>query len=261
MGCYANLSQDARAQDALGENMAAERLIRRMSVSPQLNELRGVRPAILPSLLLCDFGRLNDEIAQLEAAGVPALHLDVMDGHFVPNLTYGLPIVQAARRATRLPLDVHLMIANPDRFVDRYCQAGADLVTVHWEACADPRATLERVRENGAWAGLAIKPDTPVESAYDLFDSLDVLLIMSVEPGFGGQAFDRSALDKLRAASRAKPARVLLEVDGGVNRETIAPCAEAGADLFVIGSAIFRGSDYRASVADLAGLARSQTVG
>jgi ribulose-phosphate 3-epimerase len=210
---------------------------------------------VLPSLLLCDFADLGREVKRLEAAGVPALHLDVMDGHFVPNLSYGFPIVEAVRRSTTLPLDVHLMIAQPHRYIERFVAAGADIVTIHAEAVDDPRTSLEQIRSLGAAAGVAINPDTPVSAIRDCLDQCDLVLVMSVMPGFGGQAFETVALGKLRQLRGLVRSQVLLEVDGGVNESTIGKCADAGAQLFVVGSAIFHQSDYSASVARLTDLA------
>ena len=218
--------------------------------------LRAAGPAVLPSLLLCDFGNLEREIGRLVAAGVPALHLDVMDGDFVPNLTYGFPIVQAVRRLTDLPLDVHLMISTPLRYVERFVEAGADIVTIHVEAAANPRETLERIRSLGAAAGLALNPETPLSAIDSCLDACDLVLVMSVRPGFGGQEFEPVALDKLRTLRARLGADAVLEVDGGVNESTIASCAAAGADLFVVGSAIFGNTDYKASVRTLRDLAQ-----
>ena len=234
-----------------------------MAREETIQYLRASAPAVLPSMLLCDFGRLTDEVAALEAAGVRALHLDVMDGHFVDNLTYGLTLVEAFRRLTRLTLDVHLMISNPAGYLRRYAEAGADSLTIHIEAVPEPNHVLEQIRELDVAAGLAINPSTPLE-AIDLGGDpaegtpglADLLLVMSVEPGFGGQSFQPVALDKLRELRRRLGGDVLLEVDGGVNAGTITDCAAAGADLFVVGSGIFRGDDYTASVGQLRDAAR-----
>ncbi|MFV2066164.1 MAG: ribulose-phosphate 3-epimerase [Pirellulales bacterium] len=220
-------------------------------------ELRASAPAILPSLLRCDFGNLRQEVEQLEKAGAAALHLDVMDGHFVPNLTYGMPVVEAFRRLTRLPLDVHLMIDNPGQYVEAFREAGADLMTIHVEAVDDPPAVLRQIRDTGAGAGLAINPSTPLEVALPLLGDCDLVLVMSVAPGFGGQAFQPIALEKLQALKRRTEGKLLLEVDGGVDQETVAACATAGADLLVVGSAIFRSSDYSETIQGLRRLARS----
>ena len=194
-------------------------------------------------MLMCDFGHLAKEVEAVEAAGAQALHLDVMDGHFVPNMTYGLTLVEAMRKLTTLPLDVHLMISNPEEYVERYVEAGSDIVTIHAEAHPEPVKVLEKIRQAGAAAGLAINPPTPVERAEECLEACDLVLVMSVMPGFGGQAFDPVALEKLQhLRSKAGP-EVILEVDGGVNDETIAACAEAGANWFVAGSAIFGSGD------------------
>jgi ribulose-phosphate 3-epimerase len=216
-----------------------------------IQRLRAARPAILPSLLLCDFGELRREVAAVEVAGVPALHLDVMDGHFVPNISYGLPIVEAVRQATSLPIDVHLMISEPARYVEQFRQAGADSMTIHAEAVSDPRPVLDKIRALGAVAGLAINPPTPLSAIEESLAHCDMVLVMSVMPGFGGQKFDAVAIDKLRALHDRDDVHPLLEVDGGVSHDTIGACAAAGADLFVIGSAIFRSSNYATAVAGL----------
>ena len=222
--------------------------------------LRQAGPVILPSLLLCDFARLADEVGRLEQAGVQSLHLDVMDGHFVPNLTYGPPIVAAIRSCTDLPLDVHLMIANPQKYLGEFRDAGADSISIHIEAVPDPRPVLKEIRDLGAAAGLAFNPPTPLSAVQPYFSDCDVLLVMSVMPGFGGQVFDPIALEKLRAVRSTNAAKdLLLEVDGGVNGDTIGSCAEAGAALFVVGSAIFRQPDYQEAVARLTQQAGSRT--
>ena len=228
-----------------------------MSRRRHLRELASAAPVVLPSLLLCDFGHLADELDRLEEAGARALHLDVMDGHFVPNMSYGLTLVETIRRLSDLPLDVHLMIANPteNEYLVRYYHAGADVLTIHAEALDDPRSALEQIAALGASAGLAINPPTPVESIEGCLDLCDLVLVMSVQAGFGGQAFDPVALEKLRwlrdRTSNGNAEDVVLEIDGGINEETIGPCAEAGAQLFVAGSAIFRGDDYPRSIATL----------
>jgi ribulose-phosphate 3-epimerase len=194
--------------------------------------------------LLCDFGNLELEVRRLEAAGTVGLHLDVMDGSFVPNITYGMPIVRALRKVTQLPLDVHLMIVQPERYLEAFCDAGADLITIHAEAAEDPRAALSRIRQLGRAAGIAVNPQTPLSHIESCLDLCDLILVMSVPAGFGGQDFDEAALDRLRELRERLPADVLLEVDGGVNETTIARCAQAGAQCLVVGSAIFRQDDY-----------------
>jgi ribulose-phosphate 3-epimerase len=209
-----------------------------------LARLRGTS-VVLPSMLLCDFGQLAKEVEAVEAAGAQALHLDVMDGHFVSNMTYGLTLVEAMRKLTSLPLDVHLMISNPEEYVERYVEAGSDIVTIHAEAHPEPVKVLEKIRQAGAAAGLAINPPTPVERAEECLEACDLVLVMSVMPGFGGQAFAPVALEKLKHLRSQIGPEVILEVDGGVNGKTIAACAEAGANWFVAGSAIFCDGDIR----------------
>ena len=226
-----------------------------MSRRDHLEQLHRSTPAILPSLLLCDFGNLEREVRRLEDAGVPALHLDVMDGNFVPNLSYGMPIVAALRRLTHLPLDVHLMIDRPERFVDEFHAAGADIITVHVEATPDPVGLLRRLRTLDVGVGIALNPATPLQQIEPCLELCDLALVMSVPAGFGGQAFQPVALEKLRRLAELTAGRVLLEVDGGVNGATIQACAQAGARVFVVGSAIFRTPDYGQAVRDLTSLA------
>ncbi len=228
------------------------------SAKNQLCELRSAAPLVLPSMLLCDFGNLEREIRQLEEAGVKGLHLDVMDGHFVPNMTYGLTMVSTVRRLTELPVDVHLMISNPQNYLTQYVDAGADLLTIHAEAVDDPSPLLQQIRSLGVGAGLAINPPTSVASIEAALPLCDLVLAMSVMPGFGGQEFDDVALSKLKELRTKVDDDVLLEVDGGVNATTIADCGEAGAQLLVVGSAIFREDDYHMSIANLTQLASSR---
>jgi ribulose-phosphate 3-epimerase len=214
---------------------------------------------IAPSILSADFARLADEAAGV--VGADWLHVDVMDGHFVPNLTIGLPVVQALRGATDIPLDCHLMIEDPDRWAVGYAEAGAYNVTVHAEAAKDPVALAAKLRAAGAKAGLSIKPNTPLEPYVDVLRHYDTLLIMSVEPGFGGQGFIPEVLPKVRAARRLVDSgqlTVLVEIDGGINADTIEAAAEAGVDCFVAGSAVFGAEDPAQAMAQLraqAGLA------
>jgi ribulose-phosphate 3-epimerase len=211
---------------------------------------------IAPSILSADFARLADEAAAVR--GADWLHVDVMDGHFVPNLTIGLPVVEALARVTDIPLDCHLMIDDPDSWAVRYAEAGVHNVTVHVEAAADPVMIAKNLRAAGARAGLSVKPGTPLEPYVELLRQYDTLLVMSVEPGFGGQQFLPEVLDKVRTARRLVDRgelRVLVEIDGGINEDTIGQAAEAGVDCFVAGSAVYGADDPAAMVAELRKLA------
>ncbi len=208
---------------------------------------------IAPSLLAADFARLADEAAAV-ADVADWLHVDVMDAHFVPNLTIGLPVVEALVKHATLPLDCHLMIDEPDRWAPGYAEAGARSVTVHAEATSAPVRTLRAIRAAGARAGLAINPGTPVEHCADLLSEVDMLLLMTVDPGFGGQHFLDLVLPKVQRARELISRRggsLWLQVDGGVDAETIGRCAEAGADMFVAGSAVYGATDPAASVQEL----------
>jgi ribulose-phosphate 3-epimerase len=235
-------------------------MARRLGREDLKARLRVASPGIMPSLLACDFAHLEPEVHAVEVSGVPGLHLDVMDGHFVPNISIGVPIVQAVRRITDLPLDVHLMISDPAKYVEAFRKAGADSITIHIEAVPDPRPVLDRIRSLGAVAGLALNPPTPLSSIEAALPHCDLVLVMSVMPGFGGQKFEDVALDKLRELRERSDVDALLEVDGGVDPETVGPCAEAGAELFVAGTAIFKSDDYAATIERLRSNAQSMKV-
>ncbi|WP_120004948.1 ribulose-phosphate 3-epimerase [Nesterenkonia muleiensis] len=208
--------------------------------------------AIHPSILSADFANLAAELARIPSAD--AVHVDVMDNHFVPNLTIGLPVVEAIRRATDLPLDIHLMIDDADRWAPRYAQTGAESVTFHAEAAARPPQVAQDLRSCGARAAMALKPQTELAPHLNMLQELDMLLLMTVEPGFGGQSFIDAVLPKISAARRAADdlgGQVAVQVDGGINRETILRAAEAGADTFVAGSAVFGAADPDAAVTEL----------
>lgn len=207
---------------------------------------------IAPSLLSADFARLADEVQRI--ADADWVHVDVMDAHFVPNLTLGLPVVQAIQAVSPVPLDCHLMIDDPERWAPGYAEAGARNVTVHAEACTDPRAVARDLKAAGALAGLALKPGTPLEAYLDVLPEFDTLLVMTVEPGFGGQSFMPEVLPKVREARRLVEAghlQLFLEVDGGINADTIEQAAEAGADVFVAGSAVYGADDPARAIAAL----------
>ena len=205
---------------------------------------------IAPSILSSDFARLGEEIAAVEAGGADWIHVDVMDGHFVPNITIGPVVVEGARRATDLPLDVHLMIEDPDRYVDAFAEAGAAVITVHAEACRHLHRTLQRIRQTGAKAGVALNPATPLDALAEVIDELDLLLIMSVNPGFGGQAFIERSVEKVARARRMLDdagSGAELEVDGGVDRSNAATLVDAGATVLVAGSAVYGHSEGAAA--------------
>jgi len=228
-----------------------------MDATALRRELAAQAPLIGPSLLACDFANVEREVRAVEEAGARILHLDIMDGHFVPNLSFGLPVVEAVRRVTDLPLDVHLMISNPAQYLQAFRRAGADLITFHVEACPDASSLLGDIHETGALAGVAISPPTPIQTVEPLLGACDLVLVMTVMPGFGGQAFQPQTIDKVRWVREHRPEGTLISVDGGINGETITPCAAAGADLFVVGTGLFGHPDYRQRYAYLRDLAHS----
>lgn len=216
----------------------------------KLDSIRNAKPAVLPSLLKCDFGNLKLEIDRLVDAGAQVLHLDVMDGHFVPNLTYGMPIVAAARRHSDLPLDVHLMISDPLAYAAAMADAGADLLTFHVEAVDDAAEVAKEIGKLGVAVGAAINPKTPMSQLDACLDHVDMALVMSVPAGFGGQSFDPVAVERI-GDLRSRYPDLLLEIDGGISPATIGPARRAGCDLFVVGSAIFNTNDYSAAIDEL----------
>lgn len=217
-------------------------------------------PLIAPSMLKCDFAALADEIARLEAGGARLLHWDVMDGRFVPNLSYGAMVIASARRRTELFFDAHLMIADPERYLDDYLQAGCDAITVHVEAVPNAAPLLRRIRQAGVRAGVAIKPQTSVEQIADLLPECDLVLVMSVEPGFGGQKFMPDVLPKVRELRARSGGDVVISIDGGIGPATIAEAAAAGARWFVAGSSVFDRPDYAAALREMERLAASQAA-
>jgi ribulose-phosphate 3-epimerase len=206
-------------------------------------------PIIAPSILSADFGRLGEELRDVEQGGCDWIHVDVMDGHFVPNLTLGPPVIRKIRKATQLPFDVHLMIDEPIQSVADFIKAGADLITIHVEACQDVKQTLTKIRELGAKPGISLRPKTRIEAVEPYLDLVDLVLVMTVEPGFGGQAFMPEMLDKVSWLKERF--QKYISVDGGINQETGALAAKRGANVFVAGSAIFQESDRKSIIGEL----------
>lgn len=209
---------------------------------------------IAPSLLSADFARLSDDLAMLEAGGADWLHVDVMDGVFVPNLTFGAKVIETCRKLTTMPIDVHLMVVEPEKYFESFAKSGADVLTIHVEAAPHLHRQVGRIKELGCKAGVTLNPSTPIASLEEVAADLDLLLVMSVNPGFGGQAFIARSVAKIakaRALLDATGSRALLEVDGGISRDTITACWRAGADTFVAGNAIFAAKDPVAEIAAL----------
>ena len=206
---------------------------------------------IAPSILSADFSRLKDEIQAVEAAGADWLHVDVMDGHFVPNITIGPVVVESIRKVTRIPLDVHLMITDPDKYAPEFIKAGVDWVSIHPDTCANPNASLQKIRELGARASIAVNPDVPLEQVEACFRDVDMILMMTVFPGFGGQAFIPSVVPRIKAVRKIideQELAVLVEVDGGIKTDNIALVVRAGAEVIVSGSGIFKTPDYAETI-------------
>jgi len=214
---------------------------------------------LAPSILSADLSNLTQQIRLAEIGGADWIHCDVMDGHFVPNLTFGPIIVKAARKATKLPLDVHLMIENPDKYLESFADAGTNSLTVHQEAVIHLDRTLTKIKELGMKSGVAINPSTPVDFLKDITNNLDLLLIMSVNPGFGGQKFIQNSIKKVKEAVELRKksnANFLIEIDGGINNKTIRPALAAGCDVFVVGSSIFKSDNVSAAATELKNIIR-----
>ncbi|MGO1059804.1 ribulose-phosphate 3-epimerase [Planococcus sp. FY231025] len=206
---------------------------------------------IAPSILAADFSKLGEEVLEVEKAGADWIHIDVMDGHFVPNISFGAIVVEALRPLTKLPLDVHLMIENADRYIEDFARAGADYITVHVEANPHLHRTIQMIRAAGVKPGVVLNPHSPIESILPILEEIDLVLFMTVNPGFGGQKFIESVVPKVEQLSkliREKGLSIDIQIDGGINEETIVPCAKAGANVFVAGSAIFGKEDRKAAL-------------
>lgn len=217
-----------------------------------------MKKRIAPSILSADFSRLGEEIRAVEEAGADYIHVDVMDGHFVPNITIGSPVVNAIRKVTKLPLDVHLMISEPDRYIADFAKAGSDIITVHAEACIHLHRTIGYIKELGIRAGVSLNPSTPLSVIEQILEDVDMVLLMTVNPGFGGQKFIKTMLPKIAEMRRIindRGLKVELEVDGGVTLDNIYDISRAGADSFVAGSAVFGSSDYKKTIEEMKRLA------
>ncbi len=209
---------------------------------------------IAPSILAANFAKLGEEVKEVEKAGAQLIHIDVMDGHFVPNISFGSIVLDAIRPLTDLPLDVHLMIENPDQYIEQFAKAGADYITVHVEACRHLHRTIQLIRSLGVKPGVVLNPHTPIESIQHILEDIDMVLFMTVNPGFGGQQFIQAVVPKIEALATIIKERnldIAIEIDGGINAETIIPCAKAGATIFVAGSAIYSKEDRTAALQEI----------
>ncbi len=214
---------------------------------------------IAPSFLSCDFSKLGEELIRMDKAKADMIHLDVMDGHFVPNITFGAPVIRWARPYTSLPFDVHLMISEPHKYIKDFAQAGADIITFHVEADSNISETIDLISDFGVKPGLVIKPNTPADAVFDYLDKVYMVLVMTVEPGFGGQSFMADMLPKVKEIkdyAKSIGREILVEADGGINAETIAKCAEAGVDISVSGTGVFKAPDAAEAIAQLKALCK-----